>query len=260
MEMFLDEDEIEQMTVYYREYARSSASCGPNGCDEYAILHSDIVTLEDLEQEAAEEVSIAIDQLHKARDEIRVDEAPSFSGPSPNVDSPNVDSPAGLSTDSERIGESATKERKKRKPEKTSDLWEDAEALIGAEQYMFKLGGKVLKRKMNSGSWSNPFGKSKSFNDMNVMENVIPSGFFSKLTKSESYAVVTFTSRQAAIAARQCLSDGSGLDGWREVDKIPIPPLADSVPWNICDCRGCCRPVTVTLPDQERRFRFKLYV
>jgi len=126
---------------------------------------------------------------------------------------------------------------------------------------MFKLGGRVLKRKMNTGSWSNPFGKSRSFNDMNVvMENVIPSGFFTKLTKSESYAVVTFTSRQAAIAARQCLSDGSGLDGWREVDKIPIPPLADSVPWNICDCRGCCRPVTVTLPDQERRFRFKLVV
>ena len=53
----------------------------------------------------------------------------------------------------------------------------------------------------------------------------------------------------------QCLADGCGLDRWREVEKIPIAPLADASPWNICDCRGCCRPVTVTLPHEQKRWR-----
>lgn len=262
MEMFLDEDEIEQMTVYYREYARSSASCGPHGCDEYAILQADIVALEDLEEEAAEGVSIAMDQLHKARGEFRNDELqPSYFGQDP--DSP--DDPDGLSIHlgNNNIVDPITGDgTPKMTPQKTPDLWEEAEKLVGAEQYMVKLGGRVLKRKMSTGSWYNPFGKSRSkgLTTRKVVEHVIPSGFLCRITKSESYAVVTFTSRQAAIAARQCLGDGSGLDGWREVDKIPIPPLADSVPWNICDCRGCCRPVTVTLQPQERRFRFKLVV
>lgn len=41
-----------------------------------------------------------------------------------------------------------------------------------------------------------------------------------------TYAVVTFTSRQAAIAARQCMVDGSGLGRWEEVEDLPVPPLA----------------------------------
>jgi hypothetical protein len=223
-------------------------------------LQADIVALEDLEEEAAEGVSIAMDQLHKARGEFRSDElCPSYFEQDP--DSP--DNSDGLSIhfgNNNIVDPNTGDETPKMTPQKTSDLWEEAEKLVGAEQYMVKLGGRVLKRKMSTGSWYNPFGKSRSedLTTRKVVEDVIPSGFFSRITKSESYAVVTFTSRQAAIAARQCLSDGSGLDGWREVDKIPIPPLADSVPWNICDCRGCCRPVTVTLPPQERRFRFKL--
>lgn len=40
-----------------------------------------------------------------------------------------------------------------------------------------------------------------------------------------TYAVVTFTSRQAAIAARQSLADGAGSNTWKQVDDIPIPPL-----------------------------------
>ena len=201
-----------------------------------------------MEEEAAEDVRFAIDRLHQARDEIRVEEQKlsHFEGP----DVPSVE------LENNRI-EMQTARTTAQEKKKNTKLWEEAENLVGAEQYMFKLGGRILKRKINTGSWSNFFGKSGSSNTTRtVAENFIPAGCLSKITRSESYAVVTFTSRQAAIAARQCLSDGSGLDGWREVDKIPIPPLADSVPWNICDCRGCCRPVTVTLPSQERRLRF----
>ena len=33
-----------------------------------------------------------------------------------------------------------------------------------------------------------------------------------------TYAIVTFTSRQAAIAARQSLADGGATNTWRQVD------------------------------------------
>jgi len=70
-----------------------------------------------------------------------------------------------------------------------------------------------------------------------------------------TYAVVTFSSRQAAIAARQCLADGSATNVWRQVDDIPIPPLADAPPRNIFFFRGCCRPVTLTINYKEKKLR-----
>eukprot|EP00536_Pseudo-nitzschia_multiseries_P011223 jgi/Psemu1/289570/fgenesh1_pg.371_\ len=272
-EMFLKEDEIEQMTVYYREFSRSSASCGPYGCDEYVILQADSIdTLKILESEASEEVDLAVQELHKARVEIRVDEPN-------NSFSQSHDRPAELLTTRDRELEdfddvlscveaekTGMMESEKILPKPCLNLWEEAEKLVGTEQYMVKLGNQVLKRKLNTGNWYNPCRIQRSASEESttttrrVVENVVPSGVLSRIVKSESYAVVTFTSRQAAIAARQCLSDGSGLDGWREVDKIPIPPLADAVPWNIFDCRGCCRPVTVTIPPHQRRLRFKIVV
>ncbi|VEU39163.1 unnamed protein product [Pseudo-nitzschia multistriata] len=278
MEMYLNDDETEQMAVYYREFARSSASCGPRGCDEHSIRQADYTTLKDFEQEAAEEVHLAIQELHTARKQIKGEETslpeiPEIhSTPSDNLvikdeDDHELDFPDDVGelsshADVERGDFSDTGNMF---PNVTLSLWEEAEKLVGTEQYMVKLGNQVLKRKLNTGRWYNPFAKANASEDSRsrsrrVMEKFIPSGVLSKIAKSESYAVVTFTSRQAAIAARQCLSDGSGLEGWREVDKIPIPPLADAVPWNIFDCRGCCRPVTVTIPPQQRRFRFKIVV
>ena len=73
--------------------------------------------------------------------------------------------------------------------------------------------------------------------------------------RDSTYAVVTFTSRQAAIAARKCLADGRGAGKWITVDDVPVPPLADASAFNICDCRGCCRPVTVTLNDHQKIMR-----
>jgi hypothetical protein len=70
-----------------------------------------------------------------------------------------------------------------------------------------------------------------------------------------TYAVVTFTSRQAAVAARQCLVDGSGVDNWVEIKELPVPPLADAPPCDIMFCRGCCRPVTLTISKLEKKIR-----
>jgi hypothetical protein len=46
-----------------------------------------------------------------------------------------------------------------------------------------------------------------------------------------AYAVVTFTTRKAAVIARQCLADGAAQNHWIQVDDIPIYPLADAPPY-----------------------------
>ena len=38
-------------------------------------------------------------------------------------------------------------------------------------------------------------------------------------------------SRQAAVAARQCVADGRGIKHWNEYREIPTPPLADAPPF-----------------------------
>jgi len=75
------------------------------------------------------------------------------------------------------------------------------------------------------------------------------------LARESTYAIVTFTSRQAAIAARKCLLDGRGQSRWLAESQVPVPPLADASPCKLCPCRGWCRPVTLTIPDKQKIFR-----
>lgn len=137
--------------------------------------------------------------------------------------------------------------------------WAEAERLVESELGRPGFGGSLWRRSLGKGNWFTAFqrtptvGKGASATTGNRTGGV--SREIPHIIDTDSYAVVTFTSRQAAIAARQCMADGSGIDRWREVEAIPIPPLADAPPWNICDCRGCCRPVTVTLPEAQKRWR-----
>jgi hypothetical protein len=71
----------------------------------------------------------------------------------------------------------------------------------------------------------------------------------------DSYAVLTFTSRQAAAAARQSLSS-SGID----LNDIPIPPLADASAFRLFPFRFFCRPVTVTINPIQKAFRLYMCV
>lgn len=77
----------------------------------------------------------------------------------------------------------------------------------------------------------------------------------STLAKDSTYAVVTFSSRQASVAARHCLADGRGVQRWLSVETVPVPPLADSAPCDIITCRGCCRPVTLNINNNQLMLR-----
>ena len=72
-------------------------------------------------------------------------------------------------------------------------------------------------------------------------------GMKEDFTSKASFAVVTFTNRQAAVAARHCLADGRGEHMWEAQQALPLPPLADSVPCDFVTCRGCCKPITISI-------------
>ena len=73
------------------------------------------------------------------------------------------------------------------------------------------------------------------------------------ISAKSTFAVVTFTSRQSAVAARHCLADGRGENIWTAYKSLPVPPLADSAPY---DCGpGCCRPTTFNMNINRRLFR-----
>jgi hypothetical protein len=122
-----------------------------------------------------------------------------------------------------------------------SNRWEEAKMLVASERNVIHKANRSKKYKLEDGRWPNPLhiwnqSAEHSLGEVSKKPTVEVS---SSIIDTDSYAVVTFTSRQAAIAARQCIADGCGLDRWREIDYIPIPPLADAPPWNIFGESGC---------------------
>jgi hypothetical protein len=77
-----------------------------------------------------------------------------------------------------------------------------------------------------------------------------------QLASESHYAVVTFTSRQAAVAARRCLADSRGADRWDVLTDMPTPPLADAPSGcSTSGFRGCVRPVTISINDKQKMLR-----
>ena len=76
-----------------------------------------------------------------------------------------------------------------------------------------------------------------------------------QLARESTYAVVTFTSRQAAVAARSCLADGRGAGRWVTLKEMPIPPLADAAPGDLMTFRNWCRPVTLSINERQKNCR-----
>jgi hypothetical protein len=121
---------------------------------------------------------------------------------------------------------------------------------------------KASRRAAVTGAWSRP-----TFSSLSVrlgetcsrfkywISNVSKDAVLQNLRRESTFAVVTFTSRQAAVAARHCLSDGRGAGRWLPSDQIPVPPLADAAVLDLKTCRGCCRPVTLSISERQQMFR-----
>ena len=131
---------------------------------------------------------------------------------------------------------------------KTIEPWEIVE-LVATEAESSASRTGILKRdhRVDDGVWHRPTWKLFRRRFKKKVRNILSWGISATgevtdvQARDSTFAVVTFTSRQAAIAARNCLSDGRGAGRWRTLEEIPTPPLADASAFNICDCRGCMR-------------------
>jgi hypothetical protein len=226
----------------------SSASCCPYGCDEYTILHADVATLADLEQQAEEAVHDANEELIRARAEVHR-RSPGQEGQVLPLGSPNdttsIQNETSVHESSNGVqGEGAfsgitddimANHRSATRSSNLSNRWEEAEKLVANERNVIHKANRSKKYELDNGHWPNPLhiwnqSTEQSLGEISKKKSMEVT---SRVIDTDSYAVVTFTSRQAAIAARQCIADGCGLDRWREIDYVPIPPLADAPPWNI---------------------------
>ena len=92
------------------------------------------------------------------------------------------------------------------------------------------------------------FAKIKSFKPS--LRKVLRKPIKELAGQSGTFAVVTFTSRQAAAAARNCNIDGRGSSRWYTTKDLPVTPLSDAAPGDLKTCRNCCRPVTLSLSSR----------
>jgi len=110
-----------------------------------------------------------------------------------------------------------------------------------SESSVFESMMTMLKNACNISTWQRRSTDIDSFN----------------LVGESTFAVVTFTSRQAAVAARHCLADSRGADRWNPVKDLPSPPLADAP---VCNLLSCARPVTLSINVQQKMIRHTLKI
>jgi len=148
----------------------------------------------------------------------------------------------------------------------SSNQWDQVNSILRIEeQEGEKENNGQNVRTLDTGVWEMPSFKStmasvkssfiSSLMTIGRWTKVKADPITSKLAKDSTYAVVTFSSRQAAVAARHCLADGRGVQRWLSVESVPVPPLADAAPCDIITCRGCCRPVTLNLNRNQMLLR-----
>lgn len=127
-----------------------------------------------------------------------------------------------------------------RKPKKSHEKWNLVESIVkeGNMDRHTSTDHLVAERRLTDGVWHCPsFSKAKYewgrlFTNMGARAKLQMADLIESYASDSTYAIITFTSRQAAVAARNCLADGRGMERWIAIKEIPIPPLADA---STCD-------------------------
>ena len=139
--------------------------------------------------------------------------------------------------------------------------WQQVETLITENINSSRTSSNSRQRDVANGMWQWPSVGSllrrttKQVTKANEWAKTRSKEAVKGLARDSTYAVVTFTSRQAAVAARHCLSDGRGAERWMALDDLPIPPLADAAAWDLLACRNCCRPLALGVNERQKNFR-----
>lgn len=281
---------IEELSVFAREYAQASSSPFPLGCCPNKLKLLDIEELTEMEEDLWDAIRVLNKKLIEARqyvvkqdDDYEVDStiittAASFDGGGDEGDSNSanscshnsdvrIDSPSQKRT-------TICKIRHRGAPNipTVNHRWAEAQEVASSMKEIPKkiewglLSSCCLSTRLASSSCGGKYNPcfKKTLNSLPAYYGHVKGAGRAVVTalSHPSYAVITFTSRQAAIAARQCLADGGGVNNsWQQIDDIPIPPLADAPPRMPFFGRACCRPVTLTLNYKEKKCRrWSVYV
>lgn len=241
---------IEQLNMYAYESALAAGGPCIYGKIDQLILLANIDDLKDMEQETVDELKEANKALLEARAHVMRDKTDLKDDAGPIV--------------VEEDGEKA--EEKRRRPSLLRDLSTPAVVSSGlrsrntgsvretianqwvAAQRVTTAMKLIPESDIEDGTENKAFKKHIIPCCRGPMK-ALPKYYGSKLEETgdiflsaldhPSYAIVTFTSRQAAVAARQCLADGGAQNVWKQADDIPVPPLADAPPRDIFFFRGC---------------------
>ena len=280
----------EQTAMYSREFAQGASNCCPNGCCEGRVRRATIDELRDMEKEALERVHAANLLLGKAQVRaIEVRQGLIGSGRKRNSTQKEGDEyNVGTYGEEAKVDESLETRQITTKVgnledqfdlfgsipgymrKQTLSLSRQGNLLMDQDTHHWALFERILVEQphnslRNSNHGSNWWGRLyRTFHEMQtkVIEDVqgeiqnfgaeVKDTVADRLIRESTYAVVTFMSRQAAVAARQCLADGRGQNRWITSMAVPVPPLADAAPFNLFFCRGCCRPVALSIHQRQK--------
>jgi hypothetical protein len=280
----------EQMAVFSRELAQSASNCCPNGMREKYVRNSmPDSELKDRIADAEMDLHRAVQDLQRAREDAAARLVPYRTKRNPRSTSPFVvahhrlfrptleflqsfqslrrprsEEHVALEMTELTRGESDTDSSTAPASIRTIDRGDNNSNINGARTNGVKPNGSSLHEVNGTPPMRWVWPSLSHLRDRQtwkeLWERARPAGakLRSKvpevLLSENSYAILTFTSRQAAAAARQYLSSSRELS----MHDIPIPPLADAAPCTLMPFRFVCRPVTVTAKDWQKNVRLYL--
>ncbi|VEU35296.1 unnamed protein product [Pseudo-nitzschia multistriata] len=283
LEQVIDTLDIEQLSVYAREMSQSASNCCVYGCTPKTLSFLSIEQLEVLVEDtwtSAHEANAMLllaranmfkeHQKREAEINTKIEVATSKKDDATNDEkSQSVkktqSEDASTSRFSRKRPASSNLDLSSSKDERTASA-NPSDLPSNLDHNVLKMSG-LRQRGKRAGRTQSTRAKYNvaqklvtEINDISTpmredAEDEIGHGAKKGVLDHPDYCVVTFTSRQAAIAGRQCLIDGKGTRAWAQVHSIPMHPLADAPPRTPCFCRGCCRPVTLTISNKEKRSR-----
>jgi hypothetical protein len=255
----------EQTAVYGREFAQAASPCCPNLLCEGRVERANLKTLLDMEEEAAIQLHQAICELQDARCHVSAIAKDVNLSPINNAISPlNGKKYKTLASKDSSLSESRwddssthmdadlLQSSNRSVKQRSKSMWGQVEQVVADARECEGMNPRTLA----TGVWQRPSLEGLAFHCLRDWRKRIQVTDAVELARESTFAVVTFTSRQAVVAARNCLADGRAYGRWTTLQEIPIPPLSDAAPCNVVLCRNCCRPVTLNINDRQKACRF----
>jgi hypothetical protein len=130
-------------------------------------------------------------------------------------------------------GQSSKTNKSEAEQTTSSNQWEQVKNILRKDDVNVE-GSNKKTHEIETGVWTVPsFRETASSMKKSFIEHLKAIGRWTrlytrnnplsqKIAKDSTYAVVTFSSRQAAVAARHCIADGRGVERWLSLETVPV--------------------------------------